>query len=74
MVVRSAVKRNSDNSDGFVSIVLPFQDFLLASHGMVKAQQWTLDGGIQLQHLSFPLMDGKDGPVFRFDIFQNSFG
>ena len=67
---KSKSKPNSDNSnpdgDGFVSVVLPFQDFLLTSHGMVKAQR-TLDGGIKLQHLGLTLMDGKDGP-FTFDI------
>lgn len=53
--------------DGFVSVVLPFRDFLLTSHGTVKSHQRSLDGGIELQHFGLTLMDGKDGP-FCFDI------
>ena len=57
---------SDDDKDGFISIILPFQDFLLTSHGMPKSQQRTLDS-LQLQHLGLTLMDGVDGP-FTFDL------
>eukprot|EP00979_Chaetoceros_neogracilis_P010209 scaffold2408_cov279-Chaetoceros_neogracile.AAC.5 len=58
---------DSQSSSPFVSVVLPFRDFVLTSHGMMKDQQRGLDGGMQLQHLGFTLMDEQDGP-FRFDL------
>mmetsp|Transcript_12096 Transcript_12096/g.18298 ORF Transcript_12096/g.18298 Transcript_12096/m.18298 type:complete len:379 (+) Transcript_12096:29-1165(+) len=52
--------------DGFVSIVLPFKDFMLTSHGRLKHIQRNLDS-VQLQHLGLTLMDQKNGP-FQIDI------
>ncbi len=57
----------TDPEKDFVSVVLPFTDFILTSHGRVKHYQRTLDGMIQLKHLGLTLMDQKDGP-FQFDL------
>lgn len=51
----------------FVSIILPFRNFLLTSSGLVREQQRYLDGNIVISHIGFIQMDGKNGP-FQFDL------
>lgn len=59
---------NDENYDNnFIRFILPFQDFILTSSGLVREQQRYLDGNIVIQHIGFVQMDGQNGP-FLFDL------
>lgn len=60
-------KDKDEDKNEFLTLVLPFADFLLTSGGLVRENQRSLDGGIHMEHLGFTIMDGKDGP-FEFDL------
>lgn len=56
-----------NNKSEFLTLVLPFSDFVLTSGGLMRENQRYLDGGVHLEHLGFTIMDGKDEP-FSFDL------
>lgn len=51
----------------FVTLVMPFRDFLLTRNGRVTEVQRALDGGIRIQHIGLTLMDGENSD-FEFDV------
>lgn len=57
----------SKNQSDWITIVMPFRDFVLTSAGQERVQQRLLDGSIIFVHIGFTLMDETDGP-FQFDI------
>jgi len=58
---------NQKNNDDWITLVIPFEDFVLTSFGLERVQQRKLDGGITFQHLGLTLMDEVNGP-FQFDL------
>ena len=51
----------------FERLVLPFHKFVLTAYGRMRDYQRTLDNNVEVQHVGFTLMDGKDGK-FEFDL------
>jgi Complex I intermediate-associated protein 30 (CIA30) len=51
----------------FERLILPFTKFVLTAHGRHRDRQRTLDNNVEVQHVGFTLMDGKDGK-FQFDL------
>ena len=60
-------QRELTKNEEFLTLVLPFKDFVLTSAGLVRDSQRSLDGGIQMESLGITIMDGADGP-FQFDL------
>ena len=51
----------------FERLILPFTKFMLTAQGRHRERQRTLDNNVEIQHVGFTLMDGKDGK-FQFDL------
>lgn len=52
---------------GFERLVLPFNKFALTAFGRLRDIQRELDNNVEVEHVGFTIMDGKDGP-FQFDL------
>jgi Complex I intermediate-associated protein 30 (CIA30) len=57
----------SNTGGEFERLILPFTKFVLTAHGRHRDRQRTLDNNVEVQHVGFTLMDGKDGK-FQFDL------
>jgi hypothetical protein len=58
-----------DSGGGFERLVLPFNKFALTAFGRLRDIQRELDNDIEVEHVGFTLMDGRDGP-FQFDLHR----
>ena len=56
-----------ETGGGFERLVLPFNKFVLTAFGRMREMQRELDNNVEVQHVGFTIMDGKDGD-FQFDL------
>ena len=61
ITVDEECQRKQKENDEFLTLVLPFKDFVLTSAGLVRDSQRILDGGIKIESLGITIMDGKGG-------------